>query len=84
MDWPVVWFAFAISIATGIAFGLTPAWKSRKVEVSLTLKRGESRIAGAHGGAMRNAFIAVQVSLSLVLLVGASLLTCLLYTSRCV
>jgi predicted permease len=75
VDWPVVWFAFAISIATGIAFGLTPAWKSRKVEVSLTLKRGESRIAGAHGGAMRNAFIAVQVSLSLVLLVGASLLT---------
>jgi predicted permease len=75
MDWPIVWFAFAVSVVTGIAFGLAPAWRSRRTELSLTLKRGESRLTGSSGGGIRNVFIAVQVGISLVLLVGASLLT---------
>jgi putative ABC transport system permease protein len=75
MDWPVVWFAFAVSVATGIAFGLVPAWRSRHLELSPTLKRGESRLAGSPGGDVRNVLVAVQVAISLVLLVGASLLT---------
>jgi predicted permease len=74
VDWPVVWFAFGVSIITGIAFGLAPAWQSRGVALSLTLKRGESRLAGASGGGVRSVFIAVQVGVSLVLLIGASLL----------
>ena len=74
VDWPVVWFAFAVSALTGIAFGLAPAWQSRRVELSLTLKRGETRLAGSSGSGVRTVFIAVQVGISLVLLVGASLL----------
>ncbi len=75
VDWPVVWFAFTISVVTAIVFGLVPAWQSRRVELNLTLKRGESRIGGIHGDGIRNAFIALQVGISVVLLVGASLLT---------
>jgi len=75
MDWPVVWFAFAVSVVTGIAFGLVPALRSRHLELSPTLKRGESRLAGSPGGDVRNVLVAVQVAISLVLLVGASLLT---------
>jgi len=33
-----------VSVVTGIAFGLAPAWRSRRTELSLTLKRGESRL----------------------------------------
>jgi FtsX-like permease family len=75
VDWPVVWFAFAVSALTGIAFGLAPAWQSRRVELSLTLKRGESRLAGVAGGGVRNVLVAMQIGISLVLLVGAGLLT---------
>lgn len=75
VDWPVVWFAFGVSALTGIAFGLAPAWQSRRVELSLTLKHGESRLAGAAGGGVRNVLVAMQIGISLVLLVGAGLLT---------
>jgi predicted permease len=71
----VVWFAFAVSVVTGIAFGLAPTWQSRRMDLSLTLKLGESRLAGSPGGGARNVLVAVQVAISLVLLVGASLLT---------
>ena len=74
VDWQIVSFAFAVTVLTGIAFGLAPAWLSRRVELNLTLKHSESRLAGSSGGRARNVFIAAQVGLSLVLLVGASLL----------
>lgn len=74
MQWPVAWFAFVISVGVGIAFGLAPALQSRQVELNTNLKRGESHLAGAVGSQVRNAFIAAQVGLSLVLLIGASLL----------
>ncbi len=74
MQWPVVWFAVVISLGVGIAFGLAPALQGRHIELNTTLKRGEFHMAGSAGSRVRHAFIAVQVGLSLVLLVGASLL----------
>ncbi|QNI33910.1 ABC transporter permease [Alloacidobacterium dinghuense] len=74
MNWPIVWFAVALSVVTGIAFGLAPALKRVYGDLSTGLKRNESRLAGAAGNGVRSAFIAVQVGLSLVLLVGACLL----------
>jgi predicted permease len=74
MSWPVVWFAFAVSVASGIAFGLAPALRQKSGALMASLKQGERSLAGTAGGRVRNAFIAVQVGLSLVLLVGASLL----------
>jgi putative ABC transport system permease protein len=74
MNWPVAGFALALSACTGIAFGLAPAWQNRRVQLNTALKRGETRFAGTSGSRVRNAFISVQVGLSLVLLVGACLL----------
>lgn len=74
MHWPVVGFALALSVATGIAFGLAPGWLSRKVELNTSLKRGEQSVAGPAANRTRYAFISVQVGLSLILLVGAALL----------
>ncbi|WP_263353904.1 ABC transporter permease [Acidicapsa acidisoli] len=74
MNWPVAGFALALSASTGIAFGLAPAWQNRRVQLNTALKRGETRFAGTSGSRVRNAFISVQVGLSLILLVGACLL----------
>jgi predicted permease len=74
LDWPTVWFAVAVSVGTGIVFGLAPALQSRRVDLNANLKRGDLRVGGASGDGLRSAFISVEVALSLVLLVGASLL----------
>lgn len=55
-------------------FGLVPAIKNRGIALNASLKQGEKQLAGSASGSVRNAFIAVQVGLSLILLVGASLL----------
>ena len=74
MNWPVAGFALALSVCAGIAFGLAPAWQNRRVELNAALKHGETRLAGSTGSSLRHALISVQVGLSLMLLVGASLL----------
>ncbi|MFP5226394.1 MAG: ADOP family duplicated permease [Acidobacteriota bacterium] len=73
MNWPVVVVALVVAVGTGIAFGLAPVLESRRVELNTTMKQGETRVGGS-GHSLRNALVAVQVGLSLILLVGASLL----------
>ena len=74
MNWPVLAFALAISVATGIAFGLAPALQRRTAALNTVLKRGETRLGGSAGNALRGLLTAVQVGLSLVLVVGALML----------
>lgn len=74
MNWPVICFALALSFSTGIAFGLVPAWRNRRVELNTAMKRGDARLDGSSGSRLRSAFISVQVGLSLMLLIGACLL----------
>jgi putative ABC transport system permease protein len=74
INWPVVWFAFALAVACGIGFGLAPAVRNRRTALNVNLKQGGMQLAGAAGGRARNAFISIQIAISLVLLVGASLL----------
>jgi predicted permease len=74
MNWPVVSFAAALAMLTGIAFGCVPAAQSRRLNLNTTLQQGDVRVGRAAGGRLRTAFISIQVALSLVLLIGASLL----------
>jgi putative ABC transport system permease protein len=74
ISWSVIGASIALSFATGIIFGIVPVWQNRRVALNSTLKLGEARLAGAPGDRLRNAFIAMQVGLSFVLLIGASLL----------
>ena len=73
-DTRVLLFALALSIVTGIVFGLAPAWETFRTNVSATLKE---QAAGAMGSAaqvrFRKALVIAQVGLSLVLLIGAGL-----------
>jgi putative ABC transport system permease protein len=74
MDGTVTGVALLISLGTGIAFGLAPVLEVRRVQLQSALKQGETRLGGSSGNWLRSVLVGVQVGLSLVLLVGASLL----------
>jgi len=67
-------FAFAVSVLTGLVFGIVPAWRSSRTSVSEVLKE-ETRTVGRSRGriSLANTLLAGQVAISLVLLVVAAL-----------
>jgi predicted permease len=71
----VVWFTAAISVLTGIAFGLLPALQSTGGRLSRSLREG-GRSGGYGKGThrVRAALVVVEMALSVVLLMGAGLL----------
>jgi putative ABC transport system permease protein len=74
IGWRVLVFTLALSVLTGIVFGLAPAWQSAKTGLNETLKEGSRNISDARGGRLRSAFVIAEVALAMVLLVGAGLL----------
>jgi putative ABC transport system permease protein len=74
LDPRVLLFALAVSVATGVVFGLVPAWQAVRGGVAGVLKEGGRSSATSGGRWMRNALLVTEVALSLVLLVGAALL----------
>jgi predicted permease len=70
----VLAFACGLSLATGILFGLVPALQSTKPDIAPTLKDQAGNIMGGSGQVgFRKVLVAAQVSLSLLLLIGAGL-----------
>jgi predicted permease len=70
-DHVVVAFAFAVSIATGVLFGLAPALRATRLDLAPVLK--ESAVSLSPRAFGTKALVATQVALSLLLLVGAGL-----------
>src|SRR5947208_1495006 len=73
-SWPVLGFAFVLSLLTGMVFGAAPAWSASRVEPAEVL-RGAGHSTGDHSSLARRSLVVVQVALSIVLLMGAGLLT---------
>ena len=75
MDWHLISFALALSLLTGIVFGLLPALKASRVDLNTVLKDGGGRWGtGLRQNKARAALVISEISLAMVLLVGSALL----------
>jgi len=81
VDYRVYLFAFLISLATGVLFGLLPALQATKTDLAPALK-DEGTFASHRGSWLKNTLIVLQVALSLVLLVGGGLMIRALQEAR--
>jgi predicted permease len=73
-SWPVLGFAFTISLATGVIFSFVPAWIASNTHPAEPL-RGSGRSTRDVSALPQKLLVVAQAGLSLVLLVGAGLLT---------
>jgi predicted permease len=73
IDLAALAFVTAVSIASGLLFGLAPALSASRVDLAATVKAGGQRGAGQAGARLRSSFIAAEVALAVVLAVGAGL-----------
>ena len=73
IDGRVFGFTFAVSIVTGIVFGLVPAIQASKPDVNEALKEGGRASTTGHNR-FRSLLVVSEVALSLVLLIGAGLM----------
>ena len=88
LDMRVLGFTIAVSLLTGILFGLAPAFRGVHVDLTPNLKEGYG-VAGKKGAGRRrftigNALVVTQVALAIVVLVGAGLMVRTLQNLRSV
>jgi len=72
---PVLGFTLAVSVLTGVIFGMAPAFEATRFNLHESLKEGSKNIGGGtRSHRLRSVFVIVEIALALVLLVGAGLL----------
>src|SRR2546427_439560 len=74
LDMQVALFSILVTVVTGIAFGLAPAWFASRVSLGEVLKDAARGTTSGGGGRIRGSFVASQLALALVLLVGETLM----------
>ncbi len=79
LDSTVLLFTLAIAVLTSLFFGLLPALQASNTELQAALKEGGRSTSGTSRERVRKALLIAEVSLSLVLLVGAGLLVRSMY-----
>jgi len=80
-DWRVLAFTLVVTLAAGILFGLAPALRSTRVDLTPTLKEGTtsslratSQMHSRRPVRLGDSLVVIQVALSMIVLVGAGLL----------
>jgi predicted permease len=75
MDGRLFLFALAVSVATGILFGIAPALQGARAHVSAALMEGgRGGTAGRSARFLRGGLVVMEIALALVVLIGAGLL----------
>ena len=75
VDGMVLLFAAAISIVTGVLFGVLPAWRMSRLDPALALREGgRSMTSGRKQNRLNSVLVVAETAIGLVLLVGAGLL----------
>jgi predicted permease len=77
LNWRVLSFTIVVSLLTGVLFGLAPALRATSLDLASSLK--QSRRATGAVSRLSRGLIVVQVALSLLLLIGATLFIRTLY-----
>ena len=75
MDGRVLLFSLAVSLLTGLLFGVVPALRISAPALQSTLREGGRGLAGSVSQRLRNALVVAEVALAVVLVVGAGLMT---------
>lgn len=73
LDWRVLLFALAVSLISGVVFGLAPALRAPANQLEQTLRAGARSVAGS-SRRLHGVFVGVQIALAMVLLVSAGIL----------
>jgi len=73
LDWHVLLFALAVSVLSGLLFGLAPAVRAPFRDVERTLRAGARSIAGG-SKRLHSAFVISEITLAIILLVSAGML----------
>ncbi|HET9405986.1 MAG TPA: ABC transporter permease [Candidatus Sulfotelmatobacter sp.] len=75
IDARVLGFAFVLTIATGLIFGLMPAWRTAKTDINGVLKQAGRGSTSRISGRLRDGLAATELAMATVLLIGAGLFT---------
>jgi predicted permease len=81
LDWRVLAFVIAVTALTGLVFGIAPALRGTRMNVSSALKETSRSVTGSRS-ILGKSLLVVQVAISLVLLVGAGLFLRTLHNLR--
>ena len=74
LDWRVLGFTLAVSLLTGVVFGLAPAWRATRFQLTPSLKESSRSFTATSRSWLTKSLVIAQVSISLLVLVGAGLL----------
>ena len=75
LDWRVLGFTLLLSLGSCIVFGLIPAWQASKPDLHTTLEQaGRTSGPGAYRLRFRQSLVVFQVSMAVMLVIGAGLL----------